>query len=294
MSHRGIESFKAVVIAVVLLFATMAQAASRVDCSAVKSAILKRSVKYCVVLPPSYDDDKTRRYPIVYYLHGLGDNEQSMVTTGAWNLYEDLLASKRIGEFLVVSPNGFRGFYINSQDRKFRYEDFFLKEFIPAIEKKYRVKAERASRGIMGVSMGGYGAFHYAFKYPQMFVAVSTHMAALMENPPENLGESREGRILGDVFGSPYRATYYRQNSPFVLAEKTPATELKRLHIYFDVGRDDMYGFNAGNEQMHKLLERRGIAHEYHLYEGGHDFAFVMAHFEASLVMQSKAFGLTK
>ena len=274
--------------------ASLARAESRVECSEVNSAILKRAVAYCVMLPPSYDSDKSRRYPVLYYLHGLGDNEQSMINAGGWNEYEDLLEKKKVGEFLVVTPNGYRSFYINSRDGSFRYEDFFLKEFIPAIEKKYRIKAARASRGIMGVSMGGYGAFHYAFKFPQMFTSVSAHMAALRESTPPDMGDTRDGKIMGDVFGAPFDAAYYRQNSPFTLAKKAPLAQLRRLHIYFDVGQDDDYGFNLGGEDLHKLLDKRGIKNEFHVFPGSHNLMYAMEHFEASLVMHSKAFGLTK
>lgn len=246
------------------------------------------------MLPPSYDDDKNRRYPIVYYLHGLGDNEQSMINAGGWSRYEDLLADKKVGEFLVVTPNGYRGFYINSRDGSFRYEDFFMKEFIPNIERKYRVKAERASRGIMGISMGGYGAFHYAFKYPQMFTSVSAHMAALRKSAPPELGGTSQGELMSSIFGARFDSVYYRLNSPFTLAEKAPLAELKRMHIYFDVGRTDNYNFDAGGEEMHKLLDHRGVPNEFHIYPGRHDMAFVLEHFSASLIAHSKAFGLTK
>src|SRR6185369_17627624 len=141
-----------------LTLTSAALAASRVDCGRIESKILGRAVPYCAMLPPSYDQEKTRRFPVVYYLHGLGDNEQSLINAGGWNIYDDLLSQKKVSEFLIVTPYGYQSFYINSRDGKFRYEDFFLHEFIPEIEKKYRVKVGRASHGIAGVSMGGFGA----------------------------------------------------------------------------------------------------------------------------------------
>lgn len=276
-------------IALVLLSAVQAVAASRVDCARMSSKALGRAVPYCVMLPPSYDEDKTKKFPIVYYLHGLGDNEQSLVNGGGWNLYEDLLAQKKIGEYIIVTPNGFRSFYVNSRDGKFPYEDFFLKEFMPAVEKKFRVQPGRASRAIMGISMGGYGAFHYAFKYPERFASVSAHMPALMENPPRSMGATREGRLLGDVFGDPLDPGHFRRNSPFTLARIKPVPALKRLAIYFDVGRNDDYGFDAGSQELNRLLDSRGIQNEFHLYPGGHDWSYVMQHFGASLEWHSKA-----
>lgn len=271
-----------------------AHAASRVECSQLQSKILGRAVPYCVMLPPSYDTQKAPRYPVLYYLHGLGDNEQSLINGGGWSIYEDQLQQKKIGEFLIVTPNGFQSFYINSRDNKVKYEDFFLREFMPAIEKKYRIKAGRGSHGIMGVSMGGYGALHYAFKYPQMFASVSSHMAALRDTLPPNIDSIPEGALLANIFGRPINTAYYQANNPLALARKAPLASLKSMKIYFDCGDQDTYRFDVGAAQLDKLLKNRGIPHEFHIYPGGHDLMYVLQHFAASLQWHSRAFGLTK
>jgi S-formylglutathione hydrolase FrmB len=282
------------VVLALVTSAICAQAASRVECSQLQSKILGRAVPYCAMLPPSYDSQKSQRYPVLYYLHGLGDNEQSLINGGGWSIYEDQLAQKKIGEFLIVTPNGFQSFYINSRDGKVRYEDFFLREFMPAIEKKYRIKAGRSSHGIMGVSMGGYGALHYAFKYPQMFVSVSTHMAALRNALPQNVDSVPEGALLANIFGRPINIAYYQANNPLALARKAPLASLKSLKIYFDCGDQDTYGFDVGATELDKVLKTRGVPREFHIYPGGHDLVYVLQHFAASLQWHSRAFGLTK
>jgi S-formylglutathione hydrolase FrmB len=279
---------------VALLGAGSLHAASRVDCSELPSKVLGRSVPYCVLLPPSYDAQKTQRYPVLYYLHGLGDNEQSLINGGGWSIYDEQLSQNKIGEFLIVSPNEFRSFAVNSRDGRVKYEDFFVREFMPAIEKKYRIKPGRSARGVMGISMGGFGALHYAFKYPQLFVSVSTHMAALREQLPKNVEGVPEGKLLGDIFGQPIDETYYQANSPFTLARKAPRAQLRSLKIYFDCGSEDSYRFDIGAEQLHKLLQARGVPHEFHIYPGSHDMVYVLQHFAASLQWHSRAFGLTR
>jgi len=265
-----------------------------VECNSIRSKVLGQSVRYCALLPPSYDTDKARRYPVLYYLHGLGDNEQSLVNLGGWNLVENLREKGKIGEFLIFAPDGERSFYVNSRDVRVRYEDFFIREFVPAMESKYRARAGRASRGITGVSMGGYGALHMAFKYPQMFGAVSSHMGALIEKIPLALTDARElGRglsFLGEVFGRPFDRAFWERNSPFTLARH--ANGLARLKIYFDCGRDDGFGFDAGTQAFHELLQSRGIAHEFHMYPGGHNWDYVSQHMGASMEFHSRAFGL--
>src|SRR5580704_2427418 len=187
-----------------------AQATGRAECVSLPSKILDRAVPYCVLLPPSYDAEKTRRYPVLYLLHGLGDNEQMLVHSGGMNLVEDLWEQHQLGEFLIVTPAGGTSFYINSHDGKRRYEDFFLQEFVPGVEKRYRTQSGRGSRGIAGISMGGYGALHIAFRHPQLFAAVAAHSAALVEQWPSssvlNSQQTRQLRVLGDAFGTLFDA----------------------------------------------------------------------------------------
>src|ERR1700756_5414507 len=140
-----------VFLAFLVTFSTpSALAQGRIDCSALHSKILKRAVHYCVQLPGSYDkkdaSGQESRYPVLYYLHGLGDNEQSFSRSGGWTLIEDLRERGKIGDFLIVAPEGRSSFYINSADGRERYNDFFLREFLPFVEKKYRVAHGRENR----------------------------------------------------------------------------------------------------------------------------------------------------
>ena len=271
-----------------------AHAEGRAECSVAKSAILERPVRYCAYLPASFDEDKTRQFPVLYYLHGLGDNEQSLLNLGGWDLIEELRRQGKIGDFVVLAPNGGHTFFLNSADGKLRYEDFLTKEFMPLMEKKYRVNGARATRGITGVSMGGFGALHLAFKYPQQFAAVSAQMPALIADIPPDFtagGPGSPGAIMGDVFGSPFNRTYFERNNVFYYAKTAPAAELKRLKIYFDVGSNDDFGFEQGAQKLHQLLDSRSIPNEFHVFPGRHDPQFVMRHFAEVMQFQWKAIG---
>src|ERR1700736_4640250 len=161
--------------------------AGRVECNSIPSKILARPVPYCIVLPASFDADKTRRFPILYFLHGLGDNEQFFIHSGAWNLVEDMREKGELGDFLIATPEARSSFYINARDGKTRYEDFLVQEFFPFIETRYRVAPGSANRAISGISMGGYGALHLAFRRPLLFSSVSAHSAALIDRLPNFL-----------------------------------------------------------------------------------------------------------
>jgi S-formylglutathione hydrolase FrmB len=274
-----------------LLGSPAAPGTGRAECVSLPSKILVRTVPYCVLLPPSYDAEKTRRYPILYLLHGLGDNEEMLVHAGGMNLVEDLWEQHQLGEFLIVTPAGGASFYINSRDGKRRYEDFFLQEFMPGVEKRYRAQAGRGARGIAGISMGGYGALHIAFRHPQLFAAVGAHSAALIEKMPnisaQNSRQIGRLRVLGDAFGSPFDPAFWNQNDPVAIAR---ASNLAKLRIYFDCGSEDDYGFDSGAVSLDKLLTARHIPHEFHLYPGGHNWSYFADHLPALLEFQFHAF----
>ena len=270
-----------------------ARAAGRAECSAVQSKILRRPVAYCVLLPPSYDTDKTRRYPVFYFLHGLNENAQVLLNSGGWDLIQDLWSEHKIGEFLIVTPDAGNSFYINSRNGHDDYQSFFIREFIPEIERRYRIKAERHDRGIGGVSMGGYGALRFAFLYPQLFAAVTAHSAALIDEPKAALTPATNREVtlfMGTAFGKPFNRAYWDRESPFTIVKTHPRPA--GLKIYFDCGTSDSFGFNRGAAKFHDLLDARGIPNEFHLYPGSHNWQYFAQHLPASLEFQSRAFGL--
>ncbi|MFI5097409.1 MAG: alpha/beta hydrolase [Candidatus Acidiferrales bacterium] len=289
------RSFFTSFFSLVSLAVPLQAATGRVECNSLPSKFVHREVRYCVMLPPAFDADKTRHFPILYLLHGLGDNEQFFIHTGEWNLVEDMREKGELKDFLIATPDGGTSFYINAKDGKERYEDFLVQEFLPFIEKRYRVSPGRANRAISGISMGGYGALHLAFRHPQLFSAVSAHSAALIEKLPAFLGgaaaqsnPSNRARIFGGVFGSPPDAAYWNQESPITLAR---TANLAGLKIYFDCGDQDDYGFDAGAAVLDRILTARHIAHEFHLYPGRHDASYFAAHLPASLEFHSQLFG---
>jgi S-formylglutathione hydrolase FrmB len=274
----------AALVAAILCCCTPALAAGRAQCSAINSALMHRPVRYCALLPPTYDTDRARRYPVLYFLHGLRENEQTFVMGGGWSLLEQLQRDGTAGEFIVVTPDGDDSFFVNSADGKRPYEDFFIRELIPNIDRRFRTRTTRSERGISGLSMGGYGALHLAFAHPQLFGSVSAHMAALMVTLPR---EYASIPALAVAFGSPVNMAVFNADNPLTLAR---TRNLAGLKIYFDCGRQDDYGFDAGAIALDRILTSRHIAHDFHLYPGAHDWSYVAAHLPASLTFHWKAF----
>jgi S-formylglutathione hydrolase FrmB len=288
---RLIKIAALVAILLAIAWPTAAAETGRAECLSLKSKILAKQVPYCTLLPPSYDADKNRRYPILYFLHGLGDNEQSFVRSGGMNLTEDLWERHELSEFLIVTPAAEASFYINSHDGHSRYEDFLLREFIPFIEHRYRIAGDRSERGIGGISMGGFGALRLAFLHPELFGSVTGQGAALIENPPQFVpnDSQRSSRVdlLGAVFGSPPDRAFWDRNNPLKIAR---TANLGTLKIYFDCGSEDDFGFDGGAAALDKILNARHIAHEFHIYPGRHDWTYFAAHLPAVLEFHAQSF----
>jgi S-formylglutathione hydrolase FrmB len=283
------------VLFLVPLLAGQCHAQGRIDCNALQSHVLAETVHYCVMLPPDYDaataGHSPHRYPVLYFLHGLGDNEQTLFKGGGWDLIEDLRQKGQVSDFLVVAPEGRRSFYINSADGRVRYSDFFIREFIPYIESHYSIRRERSARAISGFSMGGYGALRFALADPELFSSVSAQSAALITESPQ---QTKSGP-LGAVFGNPIDVRHWNQNSPFVLAKRNRTLiRTPGLSIYFNCGREDEFGFDQGAAELHRQLQAEGIEHEYHLYPGNHGAEYFLAHLGEVLKFHARVFAAAK
>jgi S-formylglutathione hydrolase FrmB len=279
---------------VIFVLPVFSFAQGRVDCSAFNSHILEHPVRYCVMLPADYDADSNKKFPILYFLHGLGENEQALLNSGGWGLIQDQQRDHKIGDFLMVAPEGRGSFFINSADGKNRYSDFFFTEFLPFIETHYRVLRERKSRGLTGLSMGGFGALRFAFAHPELFGSVSAQSPALITESPRELDNDLHdagplARLLGSVFGNPIDVAHWNQNNPFQLARKNQA-QIRSQKIYFNCGEQDEYGFAEGAQALHKQLLAEKIPHDFHLYPGGHNAEYFLSHFVETIEFHWHAF----
>jgi len=268
------------------------EASAKTDCGSVSSAVLGRSVGYCVVLPADYEASSSQRYPALYFLHGLFEDEHSWIERGGEQIWSSLTDQGELTKFIVVLPAGGRTFYVNSQDGHERYEDFFIQELIPEIDRRYHTLGVAGERGISGVSMGGYGALHLAMRHPEVFGSASAHSAALLPKFPDPLPtEGRWGfyaRVLQEPFGSPLNETYWEANSPLTLAEHPE--RFSQLALYFDCGDHDRYGFEEGAGLLDQILTQKGFPHTFALRPGGHGWDYLHQYMQFSLEFHSKSF----
>ncbi|MEO7411848.1 MAG: alpha/beta hydrolase-fold protein [Opitutaceae bacterium] len=203
-------------------------------------------VGYTVYLPPGYEGSD-ERYAILYFLVGNGGTENGSVpvVTKA----HELIVKGEIPPFIIVGITGGRSFYGNQFEGKCQMQDFFFEEFLPHIEKNYRVKADPRHRHIQGMSAGGNGAVVYALQRPDLFGTATAIAGAFFG-------------IRVHAWTEMYNASEnnYRPYDPFALiAERPPRSGTLRLALW--VGSAD--GTIGDATQFHRLLSELSIAHEY-------------------------------
>jgi S-formylglutathione hydrolase FrmB len=245
------------------------------------SESLARDVNYAVQLPASYKRETSRRYPVLYFLHGMFGSEREFERRGVAAAVDKMRSGGIIGDMIIVSPAGENSFYMNSKGGV-RYEDAIVKDLIPYIEKTYRTVGGRGGRAIQGISMGGFGALMIAFKHPEMFSSVSTHCAALFVTLPKLNGDDRRSqfiaKLVGNIFGDPPDEDFYQASNPIKLAT-TNAAAIKKsgLKIYFDCGDHDRYGFQPTNTVLDEQLTQAGVPHEFHIFPGDHGWEYMLS-----------------
>jgi enterochelin esterase-like enzyme len=244
----------------------------------IKSTILNREVHYTIYLPSDYYTSE-RNYPVTYLLHGHGDADDGWIQFGEVNrLADDAIKTGKIPPMIIVTPDGFGSFYINAADGSFNYEDFFIKELIPHIEKTYKVKAEKRFRGIAGLSMGGYGSLLYALKYPELFAAAAPLSAAIWT--PDQIKEMSKSQFDGyfinsigkNLMGADRLTPTWLANSPLGLIEKKTKEELSSVRYWIDCGDDDF--LTIGNAQLHIALTNKNVPHEFRMRDGAHNWTY--------------------
>ncbi len=244
----------------------------------VKSNILNRSVAYTIYLPPDYNFSE-RSYPVIYLLHGYTDDNTGWLQFGEINRYADkAIAEGTIPPMIIVMPNGDSSWYINSYDGKEKYEDFFTKEFIPVIEKTYRIKNQKRYRGIAGLSMGGYGTLVYAIKYPELFAAAAPLSAAVFDDEAmTSMQDQSYEKTFGQLYGRGLKSKErlnkaWYDNSILKMVETKSQQDLSKVRYWIDCGDDDF--LTKGNCLLHIALAEKKVPHEYRVRDGAHTWDY--------------------
>ena len=254
-----------------------AQMGKVVETRTLRSEILKMERRYSIYLPACYDVCD-RSYPVLYLLHGSGDDHTGWVQFGqVHNIADRVIADGTAGPMIIVMPDantGVRG-YFNSIQGNFNYEDFFFQELIPHIEKTYRVRSERRYRAIAGLSMGGGGTIFYALHRPDMFAAAAPLSASTgnwdLEQFKQRTKANNETAGLSD---RQIEDWFYRHNieSLIINATEDQLRQIKSVRWYISNGDDDF--LYEGNARLHILFRQNNIVHQFRIKDGGHNWTY--------------------
>ncbi len=252
-----------------LLFAQYGKVSDNLS---LQSKILTMERKYSIYLPPDYESS-SRSYPVLYLLHGAGDDQAGWVQFGEVGYIADKAIRDGISTpMIIVMPDantGKRG-YFNSIGGDFPYEDFFFKEFIPYIEKSYRIRTEKRYRAIAGLSMGGGGTAIYALHHPELFSSACP-LSASVQRFNEN--RDRLASELATLKLSPEEIdSYFKNHDAVYLVENMPDDQKNQVRWYIDCGDDDF--LYEGNALLHIAIRKKEIPHEYRVRDGAHNWTY--------------------
>ncbi len=263
------------------LLSTLALFARESEHLAFFSNILNREIHYSVVLPENYDRS-SQRYPVMYMLHGLGDNDVSWTEYGSIAQISSLMTKrKEISPMILIAPEGFKDYYSDVASGDYDYQQMFVKELVPLIDSLYRTKPEASQRAVTGYSMGGFGALMLPINHPDVF-RTSIPLSASIRTNEQYMTEGSQkgwnqqwGRIFGgtDAVGAARITDRYRANSPFFALADRDTAVLNTISFFIDNG-DKEGTLCRSNEELHQLMLDRGIRHIYRVREGGHTFEF--------------------
>ncbi|HOW24533.1 MAG TPA: alpha/beta hydrolase family protein [Bacteroidales bacterium] len=285
-----------IVIQLFLFTASKGQEVRILESLSMHSDILGQGIAYSICLPEGYFIEK-RSYPVVYMLHGLGDDETAWLEYGrVYQTADKAVREEEIVPMIFVMPQGFRTYYMNDYSGTFLYQDMFVKELIPTIDSLYRTIPDREHRAVMGYSMGGFGALILPLKHPELMrtcvplsISIRTDQQYITEDASG--WDQQWGRIFGGEgsTGQDRITEYYRQNSPFHIFQQNDPASFNDLRIYIDNG-DDEQTLCRSNEELHILMRDRGVPHEFRVRDGGHSFEYWRSSLPNALRFISDAF----
>jgi enterochelin esterase-like enzyme len=267
------KNISAILIFSVLSNFVFAQTGKVFDNLTMQSEILDMERKFAIYLPPGYDISE-RSYPVLYLLHGAGDDQTGWVQFGEVRYIADkAIKEGKATPMIIVMPDantGQRG-YTNDVSGNWRYEDFFFEELMPYVEEKYRIKNEKRYRAVAGLSMGGGGTFYYALHRPDLFSSACPLSAATGPLTRDDV-DNYMGRRGMPGASEEQKNEWFEKYNVLELLKNIPDEQKKAVRWYIDCGDDDF--LYEGNSLVHIEMRKKEIPHEFRIRDGGHNWTY--------------------
>lgn len=228
--------------------------------------------QYRVLLPPGYPD--AGPYPVVYFLHDYFGGSAVLWRKGVAAELERRMAAGELPPFVLVAPEGDRGYWSDAFDGRRLYETWLHDQMVPEIERRYRVIPAREGRAVTGISMGGFGALKSALHRPDLWSHASSLSGALIPLDPESVAGYGwlQRRILRRIFGPLDGANVYARDDLRTLARRPAPANAPPLLLR--AGREDEYRLAEAAKRTADLLETSGWSVTLVLEPGAHDWKY--------------------
>ena len=272
-----------------LLLPAFSAMAGKVVTDSLESKVLGASVKYNVYLPSGFDKSD-KQYPVIYMLHGLSDTYTSWVERGGMQTVADeLIGTGELREVVIIMPNAGGPDIHNTWNGYFNmpgwnYEDFFFKEFLPQVERKYRIISDKGHRAVMGLSMGGGGSTVYCQRHPDMFSSCYA-MSAWLDNDPVDSKDNPDDRLhIVSNSVSEHSALKFMDN-----ADEETLAKLRTVKWFIDCGDDDfLLELSVG---LHVKMRNARVKSELRVHNGVHNWEYWHLALRDALPFASRNFG---
>ncbi len=274
-----------ITIAAIVCTAITAQA--KVVTDSIKSTILGATVKVNIYLPAEFDSNTTKKYPVVYLLHGFTDTYSAWVDKGHLDQVADEMIQKgEIPPMIIIMPNaggpetrGTWNGYFNMEG--WAYHDFFYQELMPTLEKKYRIIGDRANRAVSGLSMGGGGCTVYAQNHTDLFSSCYAMSAWLTSQDTQLDPNNRQTYVT--------KAVHQNDAIKFVSnATNETIQKLRTVRWFIDIGDDDFL-FDQ-DIQLYQTMRSKRIPCELRVRNGGHTWQYWNTALRTSLPFAAESF----
>ena len=273
-----------------LLLPAFSAMAGKVVTDSLESKVLGASVKYNVYLPSGFDKSD-KQYPVIYMLHGLSDTYTSWVERGGMQTVADeLIGTGELREVVIIMPNAGGPDIHNTWNGYFNmpgwnYEDFFFKEFLPQVERKYRIISDKGHRAVMGLSMGGGGSTVYCQRHPDMFSSCYA-MSAWLENKQGQVGgkDLKKDKLY-------YVSNAVNEHSALDFIDNADDATLQALRTvkwFFDCGDDDF--LVRLSFELHMKMKEKGVKSELRVRNGVHNWEYWHTALRTALPYASRNF----
>jgi S-formylglutathione hydrolase FrmB len=224
-------------------------------------------------------------------LHGLSDTYTSWVERGGMQTVADeLIGTGELREVVIIMPNAGGPDIHNTWNGYFNmpgwnYEDFFFKEFLPQVERKYRIISDKGHRAVMGLSMGGGGSTVYCQRHPDMFSSCYA-MSAWLENKQGQVGgkDLKKDKLY-------YVSNAVNEHSALAFIDNADDATLQALRTvkwFFDCGDDDF--LVRLSFELHMKMKEKGVKSELRVRNGVHNWEYWHTALRTALPYASRNF----